>query len=127
MDVINPALRSADMQSTTVEVNLIPPEAADFRSAQSVPVRNQDHGSVAMAIAGSLAGSLLEPLDLPFGQVFPGPELGYRGVCGELSGLRWLRRPACGRILPCESTSAWFCLSVKRVIIQTVIKPSFVL
>jgi hypothetical protein len=39
MDVINPALRSADMQSATVEVNLIPAQAADFRSAQPVPVR----------------------------------------------------------------------------------------
>jgi hypothetical protein len=44
------------MQSATVEVNLIPPQAADFRSAQPVPVRNQDHGSVAMTVAGSLAG-----------------------------------------------------------------------
>jgi hypothetical protein len=63
MDVINPALRSADMQSATVEVNLIPPQAADFRGTQPVPVRNQDHGSVAMAIAGSPAGSLLQPLE----------------------------------------------------------------
>ena len=76
MDVVNPALCSADMQSAAVEVNLIPAQAADFRSAKPVPVRNQDHGSVAMAIAGSLAGGLLEPLDLPFGQVFPGLELG---------------------------------------------------
>jgi hypothetical protein len=83
MDVINPALRSADMQSATVEVNLIPPQAADFRGAQPVPVRNQDHGSVAMAIAGSLAGGLLEPLDLPFGQVFPGPEFGIGGSAGN--------------------------------------------
>ena len=83
MDIVNPALRSLNMQSATVEVNLIPAQAADFRSAQPVPVRNQDHGSVAMAIAGSLAGSLLEPLDLPFGQVFPGPELGIGGSAGN--------------------------------------------
>ena len=65
MDVINPALRSADMQSATVEVNLTPAQAADFRGAQPVPVRNQDHGIVAMAIAGSLAGSLLENSEGP--------------------------------------------------------------
>jgi hypothetical protein len=41
MDVINPALRSTDMQSATVEVNLIPPQVADFRGTQPVPVRNQ--------------------------------------------------------------------------------------
>jgi len=36
-------------------------------------------------------------------------------VCGELSGLRWLRGSACGPILPWESTSVWFKLSVKWV------------
>ena len=32
MDVINPALRSADMQSATVEVNLTPAQAAGVDS-----------------------------------------------------------------------------------------------
>jgi hypothetical protein len=53
------------MQSATVEVNLTPAQAADFRDAQPVPVRNQDHGIVAMAIVGSLAGSLLENSEGP--------------------------------------------------------------
>ncbi len=29
---------------------------------------DQDHGGVAVAVAGPLAGGFLEPLDLPFGQ-----------------------------------------------------------
>ncbi len=30
-------------------------------------VRNQDHGGIAVPIAGPLAGSLLQPIDLSFG------------------------------------------------------------
>ncbi len=44
-----------------------------------MPVCDQDHGGVAVPIAGPLAGGDLKPLDFLFGQVFPGPELGIRG------------------------------------------------
>ncbi len=54
-------------------------------------VCHQDHGGVAVPIAGPLAGGFLQPLDLLFGQIFPGAELRIGGLCGELSGLRWLR------------------------------------
>jgi hypothetical protein len=39
-------------------------------------VCDQDHGLIAMPIAGPLASSFLEALDLLFGQILPGPELG---------------------------------------------------
>ncbi len=42
-------------------------------------VRDQDHGGVAVPVTGPLAGSFLQPLDLLFGQIFPGPELGIGG------------------------------------------------
>jgi hypothetical protein len=44
-----------------------------------VAVCDQDHGGVAVAVAGPLAGGFLEPLDLLFGQILPGPELRIGG------------------------------------------------
>jgi hypothetical protein len=46
-------------------------------------VRDQDHGGVAVPMTRPLAGSLLEPLDLLFGQILPGPELGIGGSTGN--------------------------------------------
>jgi len=96
MDVVDAALGSSDMQSAAVEVNLIPTKAAHFRGAQPVAVCDQDHGGIAVPIAGPLAGGLLQPFDLLFRQIFPGPELGiggsarncpvYDGLGGGLAG-----------------------------------------
>jgi hypothetical protein len=44
-----------------------------------MPVCQQDHGGVTVPIAGPLADSVLEPLDLLFGEVFPRPKLGIGG------------------------------------------------
>ena len=55
----NAALCAADMQAAVVQINLIPPQAAHFRCAQSMAVCNQDHGGVAVPVAGSLAGGFL--------------------------------------------------------------------
>jgi len=76
MNVIDPALGSADMQTAAVEVNLIPPQAAQFRGTKSVPVCDQDHGGVTVPVAGPLASGFLQPFDLLFGEVFPRPKLG---------------------------------------------------
>ena len=46
-------------------------------------VCDQDHGGVAVPIAGPFAGGFLEPLDLLFGQILPGPKLGIRGSAGN--------------------------------------------
>ncbi len=46
-------------------------------------VCDQDHGGVAVTIAGPLAGGILQPFNLLFGQVFPGPELGIAGSAGN--------------------------------------------
>jgi hypothetical protein len=44
-----------------------------------MPVCQQDHGGVTVPIAGPLAGSVLEPFNLLFGRIFPGPKLGIGG------------------------------------------------
>jgi hypothetical protein len=78
MDIIDPAFGSSNVQSAAVEVNLIPPQAAQFRGTETMAVGDQDHGGVPVPVAGSLAGSFLEPLDLFFGQILSGPKLGIR-------------------------------------------------
>ena len=52
------------MQTTLVQINLIPSQAAQFRGTKPTPVCDQDHGGVSMPVAGSLAGGFLEPLNL---------------------------------------------------------------
>jgi hypothetical protein len=71
MNVVDPAFGSAHMQSAAVQFNLVPPQAAHLRGAQPMPVGQQDHGGVAVPIAGPLAGGVLEPFNLLFGQIFP--------------------------------------------------------
>jgi len=84
MNVIDPALGSADMQTAAVEVNLIPPQAAQFRGTKSVPVCDQDHGGVTVPVAGPLASGFLQPFDLLFGEVFPRPQLGIGPLRGTV-------------------------------------------
>jgi hypothetical protein len=64
MNVVDPAFGSTDMWLAAFELNLIPSEAAHFRGAQPVPISQEDHGGVAVPIAGSLPGSVLKPLYL---------------------------------------------------------------
>src|ERR1700687_1495365 len=79
MNVIDPALGAADMESPAAEFNLIPTKVAHLRGAEPVAVCDQDHGGVAVSVAGPLAGSFLEALDLLFGQILSGPKLRIGG------------------------------------------------
>jgi hypothetical protein len=77
MDVVDPTLGSSHMQAAAVEVNLVPSQPAHFRGAQPVTVRDQDHGGVAVPVAGPLAGGFLKALDLlldpfPFAEICTG-------------------------------------------------------
>jgi hypothetical protein len=67
-------------------------------------------GGVAVPVAGPLPCGVLEALNLLFGQILSRPKL--RILCGELSGLRWLRGWPYGRISSCDSILALFSLSV---------------
>src|SRR5437870_4926406 len=57
-------LGSADMQPALVEFDLMPLEAADFRSPQAVAIGDQDHRGIAVTTSTHLAGSVHKPLDL---------------------------------------------------------------
>src|SRR6266568_1071369 len=75
MNVVDPAFSSADMEPAAAEFNLIPTKVAHLGGAEPMAVGDQDHGGVSVPVAGPLAGGFLEPLDLLFGQILPGPEL----------------------------------------------------
>jgi len=51
-------LRPGDVQATVNEVNLLPSKRAKFGSLQAVPVGQQDHGRVPVAVAVAVAGDL---------------------------------------------------------------------
>src|SRR5262252_6532517 len=58
--------------------------------AQAVPIGDQDHGRVAMAVAAMLAGVVHQPLDLALGEVAPFDCQVYDGW-GAILGSRFHR------------------------------------
>jgi hypothetical protein len=68
-------LDPADVQGCAGEVNLVPTQVADLGSPQPVPVGEEDHRRVTMAVTVVPRG-LEQGLDLAWGQVLSGPELG---------------------------------------------------
>src|SRR6516165_5963220 len=69
MHAWHPALDAGDMQETMRQVYLLPPERAQFGRPEAMPVGQQDHGRVPMAMA-VIPGSLHKPFDLTLRQVF---------------------------------------------------------
>jgi hypothetical protein len=59
------------VQAASIEFDLMPLQIAQLTSPQPVPVGEQDHGGVAVAIAASFASSLDQPLDLAAGEITP--------------------------------------------------------
>jgi hypothetical protein len=68
-------LDPADVEHGAVEVDLVPSEVADLGRPQAVPVSEEHHGRVSVAVPVSPRG-LNQPLDLAGGEVLPGPEVG---------------------------------------------------
>jgi transposase-like protein len=69
-----PALYPADMKRCGVPVDLLPPQVADLRSPQPMPVSHEEHGRIPVAVAIVLR-SLDELFDLAFGQVLSAAKL----------------------------------------------------
>src|SRR6266487_1382553 len=65
------ALAPADVQTAGIQFDLMPLEIADLRGAQAVPVGDQDHGGVPVAVSTMLARGLDQPLDLAAGEIPP--------------------------------------------------------
>jgi hypothetical protein len=75
MDRRRATLHPPDMQPGLVEVHLAPTEVADFGRPQTMPVRNQDHRRITMAIAVAL-GRVEQLVNLGWCQVLTGAQFG---------------------------------------------------
>ena len=60
-----------------MKMHLVPAQVAQLRRPQAVPVGDQDHGGVAVAVAVGLGG-LDQLLDLGLGQMLARAQLGIR-------------------------------------------------
>ena len=65
-----PPLGPAYMQAPGGEVDVVPTQRDQFRRSQTVAIGDQDGRGIPMPVS-VLLGGLDEPLDLPFGQIFP--------------------------------------------------------
>ena len=88
MDGRRAALGPIDVQPAVAEVDRIPPQRHQLGRPQAVPVGEQDHGGVAVAVAIE-PGRRDQPGDLSVGQVLARPDLGVwpatRWADGRLS------------------------------------------
>jgi hypothetical protein len=56
MDAWRSLLRSANVQTTGIKLNLMPLQVANLRSPQAMAIGNQDHGGVAVTMPIALGG-----------------------------------------------------------------------
>ena len=64
-----------EMEQTACEIDLAPFESAKLADAQAVPIGDQDHRRIAMAIATALASRGHQRLDLGRRQIFARPAI----------------------------------------------------
>jgi hypothetical protein len=64
----------ADVQTASIQFDLVPLQIAQLGSSKSLAVGQQDHGGVAMPVATVLASGLDELLDLAAGEIAPGAD-----------------------------------------------------
>src|SRR5262245_43125217 len=86
----NPALGAVHVEATLRELDLLPLQVADLGGPQTVPIGDQDHRRIAMAVAAMLAGAVHQPLDLALGEIAP-PNCQVLGVWGAVLGSRFYR------------------------------------
>src|SRR5215831_3082420 len=65
----NPVLDPVNVQAAFGSLDLLPLQVADLRGSQAVPIRDQDHGCVAMPVAAMLACAVHAPLDLALAEI----------------------------------------------------------
>src|SRR5262245_25249061 len=63
-------LESSNVQSTGVQLDLVPLEVAELGRSEPVTVGEQDHRAIAVPVAIP-AGGIHQPIDLGLGQVLP--------------------------------------------------------
>src|SRR5215467_7343310 len=95
MDRLGATLEPPDMQAAMSKVDGVPPQRDELARSQSVPVGDQHHGGIAVAVA-ILPGSTDQAGDLAIGEVLAGADLGVT-FAGR-------RAPAIGN---CPNNGGW--------------------
>jgi len=75
MDSRRTILGSIDVQSTVTEIDRIPTQGHKLAYPQAMPIGDQDHGGVTVAMAVAVGGDN-QAVDLGVGQIFAGANLG---------------------------------------------------
>src|SRR5262249_55693020 len=66
-------LRPADVHAACGQLDLRPLQVAQLRGPQSVPVADQDHGGIPVAVTARLPSCGHQALDLGLGQILTSP------------------------------------------------------
>jgi hypothetical protein len=69
MDARRAVFGSADVQKTTIKIDLIPPQCAKLAGTQTVTIGDQDHRGVAVTVTSPLPCAIHEPVHFFRGQV----------------------------------------------------------
>lgn len=78
MDARRPPLHPVDVEHSPREVHLIPAQRDEFRHPQAVPVREEDEGGVAVAVAPPPLRRLHQEFHLALGEVFAAAAVAVR-------------------------------------------------
>ena len=76
MGALQPVLAAAHMQQPLPQIDLLTPQANEFRNAKPMPVGEQDHRGVAMAVAPEPSRRGDQPVDFRRGQMLPATSCG---------------------------------------------------
>mgnify|MGYP007042080308 CR=1 FL=1 len=78
MDARRSLLNPVYLKPSLFQIHLIPAKRHQLRHPEAVPVRQEDHGRIPMAVASPRLGRLHEFLHFPFGQVLPAAAITVR-------------------------------------------------
>src|SRR5262249_10600544 len=104
-------LDPVNVQPALGQLDLLPLQVADLRGPQAVPVGDQHHGRIAMAVAAMLSGAVHQPLDLALGEVAP-LDCQVYDVWRAFLGLRFHRAKTSLLVVEWPSYS-FFCTVIK--------------
>jgi hypothetical protein len=75
-----------NVEQPLTQVHLLAPQSGQFRNPESVPVGEQDHGGVPVAMAAKASRSRDQSVDFRRCQVFPATPVGVGDLRGRVHG-----------------------------------------
>jgi len=98
MHAVIAALEPRHMQSSSIQIDLLPLQRHQLADPEPVPVAQEDHRRIPLAVAPALPCRLAQLLDLGLGQVLPRSDLAValpaQTDCSLCGGWCWARHAA---------------------------------